>query len=50
MIKKTKITTTAMYLIVKDKQFFKNCNKIWEIIESLMRKKFDSKKNKNKNI
>ena len=26
--KKTKITTTAMYLIVKDKQFFKNCNKI----------------------
>ena len=48
--KKTKITTTVMYLIVKDKQFFKNCNKIWEIIESLMRKKFDSKKNKNKNI
>ena len=41
--KKTKITTTAMSLMVKDKQLFKNCNKIWEKIESLMRKKFDSK-------
>ena len=61
--KKTKITTTttAMSLIVKDKQLFKNYNKIWETIESLMRKKFDSKpfycnndnnyiKTKNKNI
>ena len=41
--KKTKITTTAMSLMVKDKQLFKNYNKIWEKIESLMRKKFDSK-------
>ena len=32
-----------MPLIVKDKQLFKNYNKIWEKIESLMRKKFDSK-------
>ena len=38
--KKTKITT--MSLVVK-KQLFKNYNKIWEKIESLMRKKFDSK-------
>ena len=29
--------------MVKDKQLFKNYNKIWEKIESLMRKKFDSK-------
>ena len=41
--KKTKITTTTMSLMVKDKQRFKNYNKIWEKIESLMRKKFDSK-------
>ena len=41
--KKTKITTTTMSLMVKDKQPFKNYNKIWEKIESLMRKKFDSK-------
>ena len=42
--KKTKITTTTtMSLMVKDKQLFKNYNKIWEKIESLMRKKFDSK-------
>ena len=41
--KKTKITTTAMSLMVKDKQLFKNCNKIWEKIESLMIKKIDSK-------
>ena len=41
--KKTKITTTTMSLMVKDKQHFKNYNKIWEKIESLMRKKFDSK-------
>ena len=40
--KKTKITTTTS-LMVKDKQLFKNYNKIWEKIESLMRKKFDSK-------
>ena len=40
--KKTKITTT-MSLMVKDKQLFKNYNKIWEKIESLMRKKIDSK-------
>ena len=32
-----------MFLMVKDKQLFKNYNKIWEKIESLMRKKFDSK-------
>ena len=42
--KKTKITTTTtMSLILKYKQLFKNYNKIWEKIESLMRKKFDSK-------
>ena len=41
--KKTKITTTTMSLMVKDKQLFKNYNKIWEKIESFMRKKFDSK-------
>ena len=29
--------------MVKDKQLFKNYNKIWEKIESLMRKKIDSK-------
>ena len=40
--KKTKITTTTS-LMVKDKQLFKNYNIIWEKIESLMRKKFDSK-------
>ena len=40
--KKTKITTTTS-LMIKDKQLFKNYNKIWEKIESLMRKKFDSK-------
>ena len=33
----------TMSLMVKDKQLFKNYNKIWEKIESLMRKKFDSK-------
>ena len=43
MIKKTKITTTTMSVIVKDKQLFKNYTEIWEKIESLMRKKFDSK-------
>ena len=52
--KKTKITTTTMSLMVKDKQRFKNYNKIWEKIKSLMRKKFDSKpfcgKNDNKYI
>ena len=32
-----------MSLMVKDKQLFKNYNKIWEKIESLMRKKFNSK-------
>ena len=40
---KEKTTTTAMSLMVKDKQLFKNYNKILEKIESLMRKKFDSK-------
>ena len=29
--------------MVKDKQLFKNYNKIWEKIESLMKKKIDSK-------
>ena len=42
--KKMKITTTAMSLMVKDKQLFKNYNEIWEKIESLMRKTFDSKR------
>ena len=32
-----------MSLMVKDKQLFKNYNKIWEKTKSLMRKKFDSK-------
>ena len=32
-----------MSLIVKDKQLFKNYNKLWKKIERLMRKKFDSK-------
>ena len=32
-----------MSLMVKDKQLFKNYNKLWKKIESLMRKKFDSK-------
>ena len=32
-----------MFLMVKDKQPFKNYNKILEKIESLMRKKFDRK-------
>ena len=32
-----------MSLMIKDEQLFKNYNKIWEKIESLMRKKFDSK-------
>ena len=32
-----------MSLMVKDKQLFKNYNKLWEKIESLMRKKFDIK-------
>ena len=32
-----------MSLMVKDKQLFKIFNKIWAKIESLMRKKFDSK-------
>ena len=32
-----------MSLMVKDEQRFKNYNKIWEKIKSLMRKKFDSK-------
>ena len=41
--KKTKITTATMSLMVKDKQFFKNYNKIWGKSESLMRKKFNSK-------
>ena len=41
--KKTKITTAAVSLMVKDKQLFKNYNKIWEKMESLIRKKFDSK-------
>ena len=40
---KEKTTTTAMSLMVKDKQLFKNYNKILEKIESLMRKKFDRK-------
>ena len=39
-----KITTTEMSLMVKDKQLFKNYNKILEKIESLMRKTFDSKR------
>ena len=41
--KNTKITTATMSLMVKDKQLFKNYNKIWEKTESLVRKKFDSK-------
>ena len=41
--KKTNITTATMCLMVKDKQLFKNHNKIWEKVESLMKKTFDSK-------
>ena len=41
--KKTKITTTTMSLMVKDKRLFKNYNKICEKIESLIGKIFDSK-------
>ena len=42
--KKTKIATTAkISLMVQDKQLSKNYNKIWEKIESLMRRNFDSK-------
>ena len=33
----------TMSLMVKDQQLFKNYDKIWEKIESLMRKIFDSK-------
>ena len=40
---KIKITTATMSLMVKDKQRFKNYNKIWEKFERLMRKKFDNK-------
>ena len=36
--KKTKITTATVSLMVKDKQLFKNYNKIWEKTESLIRK------------
>ena len=32
-----------MSFIVKDKQLFKNYNKIWGKFKSLMRKKIDSK-------
>ena len=42
-VKKAKITTTTMSLMVKDKQLFRNYNKVWEKIESLMRKKIDRK-------
>ena len=31
-----------MSLMVNDKQIFKNYNKVWEKIESLIRKKIDS--------
>ena len=41
--KKTKITTTAVSLMVKYKQLFKKFNKIWEKTERLMRINFDSK-------
>ena len=41
--KTTKIATTAMSRMVQDKQLFKNYSKIWEKIESLIRKKFDCK-------
>ena len=39
-----KITTTTMYLMVKDEQLFKNYNKIWKKKnESLIRKRFNNK-------
>ena len=41
--KETKITTTTVSLMVKDEQLFQNYNKIWEKIEGLIGKKFDSK-------
>ena len=36
---KKKVATTTMFLMVKDKQLFKNYNKICKKIESLMGKK-----------
>ena len=36
--RKLKITTTAMSLLVKHEQLFKNYNKTWEIIDRLIRK------------
>ena len=35
--------TITMYLKVKDKNFLKNCNKIWKKIETLMSIDFNSK-------
>ena len=40
---------TTMSLMVKDKQFLKNYNKIWKKIERLMSIDFSSKTTKNKN-
>ena len=40
---KKKKRRKTMSLMVKDQQLFKNYDKIWEKIESLMRKIFDSK-------
>ena len=43
LIIKIKIKIITISLWVKDKQFLKNYNKIWEKIESLMSIDFDSK-------
>ena len=43
LIIKIKIKIITISLRVKDKQFLKNYNKIWEKIESLMSIDFDSK-------
>ena len=40
--KKTKITTATVSLMVKDKQLFKNYNKIWKETERLMSIDFNS--------
>ena len=42
-INKSKDKKTTMSLSVKDKQFLKNCNKIWGKFERLMGINFDSK-------
>ena len=42
-IKKFEKNKIAMSLMVKDKEFLKDCNKIWKKIEKLMSIDFESK-------